>query len=166
MKWMITGLGGTLAPHLARAAASAGVDVVGWNRTRVDPDDIAGGDRFLAAEKPDAIAHLGMGSADWAGRLAAEAQARGIPFVFTSTATVFDSVPDGPHAIDAERNTKDPYGQYKIACESAVLSAYPDASVARLQAILVDHLDRQSSASGHAATQVARLGVIYRDLAP
>lgn len=132
MKWMITGLGGTLAPHLARAAASAGLQVVGWNRTRVDPDDVAGGARFLAAEKPDAIAHLGMGSADWAARLAAEAQARGIPFVFTSTAMVFDSVPDGPHAIDAERNAKDPYGQYKIACESAVLSAYPDASVARI----------------------------------
>lgn len=132
MKTLITGLGGTLAPHLARVAAAAGVEVLGWNRNRVDPDDAAACARFLATEKPDSIAHLGMGSADWAGRLAAEAQARGIPFVFTSTAMVFDSVPDGPHAIGAERNAKDPYGQYKIACESAVLFAYPDASIARI----------------------------------
>jgi dTDP-4-dehydrorhamnose reductase len=132
MKWMITGLGGTLAPHLARAATATGVEVVGWNRARVDPDDVVGGARFLAAEEPDAIAHLGMGSADWAGRLAAAAKAHGLPFVFTSTAMVFDSDPDGPHAIDAERNATDPYGQYKIACESAVLSAYPQASIARI----------------------------------
>lgn len=132
MKWIITGLGGTLAPHLARAAATNGVDVLGWNRALVDPDDVAGCARFLAAEKPDAIAHLGMGSPEWAGRLAAEAQIGGIPFVFTSSAMVFDSVPDGPHAIDAELNSKDPYGQYKIACESAVLSAYPSASIARI----------------------------------
>ena len=132
MKWIITGLGGTLAPHLARAAAATGVDVVGWDRTTVDPDDAAGCARFLAAEKPDAIAHLGMGSAGWAGRLAAVAEGRGIPFVFTSSAMVFDCVPDGPHTTDAPLNAKDPYGQYKIACESAVLSAYPQASVARI----------------------------------
>lgn len=132
MKWLITGLNGTLAPVLARSAAVAGVQVVGWNRARVDPDDITGGAEFLAAERPDAIAHLGMGSAAWAGRLAAHAQGRGIPFVFTTTAMVFEAIPDGPHAIDAERNSQDPYGQYKIACEDAVRSAYPGASVARI----------------------------------
>lgn len=132
MKWLITGLGGTLAPHLARAAAVAGVDVVGWNRASIDPEDVAACARFLASEKPDAIAHLGMGSVDWAGRLAAEAHARGVPFVFTSSAMVFDAVPDGPHAVDAPLTAKSPYGQYKIACESAVLSACPEASVARI----------------------------------
>ena len=132
MKWLITGLNGSLAPVLARSAALAGVHVLGWNRALVDPDDVAGGAGFLAAERPDAIAHLGMGSANWAGRLAAHAQTRGIPFVFTSTAMVFDSIPDGPHGIDAERNSQDPYGQCKIACEDAVRSAYPDASVARI----------------------------------
>lgn len=164
MKWMITGLGGTLAPHLARAAASAGVDVVGWNRTRVDPDDAAGCARFLATEKPDAIAHLGMGSADWAGRLAAEARARGIPFVFTSSAMVFDSVPDGPHATEAPLNARDPYGQYKIACESAVLSAYPEASIARIGWQIDPHqpgnnmlmaLDAWQAKEGHVAASRA-----------
>lgn len=164
MKWIITGLGGTLAPHLARAAATAGVDVVGWNRASVDPDDAAGCARFLAAEKPDAIAHLGMGSADWAGRLAAAAGCRGIPFAFTSSAMVFDSVPDGPHAIDAPLTAKDPYGQYKIACESAVLSAYPEASVARIGWQIDPHqagnnmlmaLDAWQAKDGHVAASRA-----------
>ena len=50
MKWIITGLGGTLAPHLARAAAATGVDVVGWDRTTVDPDDRR---RTLVAPLPE-----------------------------------------------------------------------------------------------------------------
>ncbi len=41
MKWLITGLGGTLAPVLAREAASQGVEVIGWKRDEVSPDDLA-----------------------------------------------------------------------------------------------------------------------------
>jgi hypothetical protein len=40
MKWLVTGLGGTLAPVLAREAASQGVEAIGWKRDEVPPDDI------------------------------------------------------------------------------------------------------------------------------
>ena len=36
-----TGLGGTLAPVLAREAESQGVEVIGWKRDEVSPDDLA-----------------------------------------------------------------------------------------------------------------------------
>lgn len=132
MKLLLTGLNGTLAPQLARAASAAGVEVVAWDRTRLAPDDSAAAQTWLGAQRPDAIAHLAMGGADWAGRLAAYAAGRAIPFVFISTAMVFHHEPDGPHAVDAPRNAQDDYGRYKIACEDAVRSAHPDATVVRI----------------------------------
>lgn len=132
MKWMITGLGGTLAPVLAREAASQGVEVIGWKRDEVPPDDIAASQAWLQAVRPDAIAHLGMGSPQWAGRLAAYAARHDLPFVFTSTAMVFHHEPDGPHAPHHTRTAQDGYGQYKIACEDAVRSAHAGATIARI----------------------------------
>jgi dTDP-4-dehydrorhamnose reductase len=132
MKLLLTGLNGTLAPQLARAAAATGVEVVGWDRTRLAPDDSAAAQAWLDALRPDAIAHLATGSADWAGRLASYAAECAIPFVFTSTAMVFHHEPDGPHAVDAPRNAQDDYGRYKIGCEDAVLAANPAATVARI----------------------------------
>ncbi|RZU02466.1 sugar nucleotide-binding protein [Rivibacter subsaxonicus] len=132
MKLLVTGLNGTLAPRLAQAARAAGVDVIGWDRARINPDDIQATQRWLDATRAEAIAHLAMGSADWAARLAAHAAERAMPFVFTSTAMVFDHEPDGPHAPDSARNARDDYGRYKIACEDAVLCANPGATVARI----------------------------------
>ena len=132
MKWMITGLGGTLAPVLAREAASLGVEVIGWKRDEVPPEDIAASQAWLQAVRPDAIAHLGMGGPEWAGRLAAYAARHDLPFVFTSTAMVFHHVPDGPHAPQDARTAQDGYGQYKIACEDAVRSAHGGATIARI----------------------------------
>lgn len=132
MKWLITGLGGTLAPVLARVARGRGVEVIGWDRRAVPPDDALAANARLVQVRPDAIAHLGMGSSAWAALLAAHAASGGLPFIFTSTAMVFHRVPDGPHAAGDERNTQDPYGEYKRECEDRVLAAHPGATVARL----------------------------------
>ena len=128
MKLLITGLGGTLAPRLAEAARAAGHGVIGWDRAAVDPDDEARSHAWLLAQGVDAIAHLGMGSARWAGWLAARCP----NFVFTSTAMVFDHEPDGPHHPGASRTAKDDYGRYKIDCEDAILSASESAVIARI----------------------------------
>lgn len=132
MKWLITGLNGTLAPVLARHAEGLGVDVLAWDRNRLPPDGVTAADAWLQCERPDAIAHLGMGSVEWAERLARYAAAHGKPFVFTSTAMVFHHVPNGPHAVDDARNAQDSYGRYKRDCEDAVLTAHPEGSVVRL----------------------------------
>lgn len=132
MKWLITGLNGTLAPVLARQAEALGHEVLAWDRHRVPPDDVAAAEAWLHRQRPDAIAHLGMGSADWAGRLARHAATHSKPFVFTSTAMVFHHVPNGPHAVDGDRNAQDAYGQYKRACEDAVMASHPGASVVRI----------------------------------
>lgn len=132
MKWLVTGLNGTLAPVLARTARALGAEVVAWNRNLVPPEDASAAEAWLRRERPDAIAHLGMGSVDWAARLARYCAERSCAFVFTSTAMVFHHVPNGPHAVGDKRNAQDGYGQYKRACEDAVLAAYPGASLVRI----------------------------------
>lgn len=128
MKLLITGLNGTLAPRLAEQARGAGHEVIGWDRAAVDPEDEAASGAWLARQAPDAIAHLGMGSARFAGWLAARCER----FVFTSTAMVFDHEPDGPHDVADARTARDDYGRYKIDCEDAIRAASATAAVARI----------------------------------
>ncbi|MFG6460939.1 sugar nucleotide-binding protein [Roseateles sp. DXS20W] len=128
MKILVTGLNGTLAPRLAEAARAAGHEVVGWDRAAVNPDDEAASAAWLAGVQPDAVAHLGMGSARFAGFLAARCER----FVFTSTAMVFDHAPDGPHDVADARTARDDYGRYKIDCEDAIGRASDTAAVARI----------------------------------
>lgn len=128
MKLLVTGLNGTLAPRLAEAARAAGHEVVGWDRAAVNPDEEAAAAAWLDGVAPDAIAHLGMGPARLAGWLAARCER----FVFTSTAMVFDHLPDGPHDVADARTAKDDYGRYKIDCEDAILAASATAAIARI----------------------------------
>jgi dTDP-4-dehydrorhamnose reductase len=128
MKILITGMNGTLAPRLAEAARAAGHEVIGWNRAAVDPDDEALSAAWLSAQSVDAVAHLGMASARFAGWLASRCH----NFLFTSTVMVFDHRPDGPHDVADARTAKDDYGRYKIECEDAVLVASPTPVIARI----------------------------------
>lgn len=130
--FLITGLGGSLAPRLAQVANDQACDVLGWNRKEVDPEDLIASQTFLEKTRPDAIFHLANGSVDWCGRLAKFAAQCAIPFVYTSTAMVFDHEPNGPHQIDDKRTARDEYGQYKIACENAIRAKNPAAIVARI----------------------------------
>lgn len=128
MKILITGLNGTLAPRLAQAARAAGHEVIGWNRAAVDPDNEKLSEAWLHAQSVDAIAHLGMGSARFAGFLAARCH----NLLFTSTAMVFDHRPDGPHDVTDSRTARDDYGRYKISCEDAILLASATPVIARI----------------------------------
>jgi dTDP-4-dehydrorhamnose reductase len=124
---LITGLHGTVAPALRDAL---GGPCVGWDRAAVSPGDAVATRAHLDALDPAAVCHLAMGAEAWAAELAAWCARRGRPFLFTSTAMVFEA--DGPHRPDDARTTKDGYGRYKVRCEDAVRAANPDAIVARL----------------------------------
>lgn len=132
MKLLVTGLHGTLAPKLADAAERQGHEVLGWDRHQVDPNDASAAQAWLNRQQPDAIAHLAMGSSDWAALLAAHAAQQRLPMLFTSTAMVFDHEPDGPHCPQDARTAKDDYGRYKIACEDAITAANASATIARI----------------------------------
>lgn len=132
MRLLVTGLGGTVGPELARVARAAGADVLRWDRSRVPPDNAAAVAAELDRLAPAAIAHLGFGPEAWAAQLAALAAARGLPMLMTSTAMVFHHEPDGPHAAGDARTAQDNYGRYKIRCEDAVRAASATAGIVRL----------------------------------
>ncbi|MFH7044429.1 sugar nucleotide-binding protein [Paucibacter sp. JuS9] len=129
---LITGLGGTLAPHLAQAATAAGWQVLGWDRNRIPVDDEVAVAAHLQASRPDAIAHLALGAVSWGAMLAGHAARQSLPFLFTSTAMVFHHEPDGPHGPGDERTAQDEYGRYKIEAEDAIRAACPAARIARI----------------------------------
>lgn len=128
MRILITGLNGTLAPRLAEAARAAGHEVLAWDRHTVDIENEALSAAWLSAQSVDAIAHLGMASARFAGWLASRCP----NFLFTSTVMVFDHEPDGPHDVADARNSKNDYGRYKAECEDAVLLANQRPVIARI----------------------------------
>ncbi|PTA66894.1 sugar nucleotide-binding protein [Deinococcus arcticus] len=130
--WLITGLNGTLAPHVAQVLRDQGHAVVGWNRHTTPPENAQAAEDLLKTTRPQGIFHLAIGSEAWAAQLARWAARAGVPLVLTSTAMVFHHDPDGPHHPQDPRTSQEGYGQLKIRTEDAVQAAHPGAVIARI----------------------------------
>jgi dTDP-4-dehydrorhamnose reductase len=129
---LVTGLNGRLAPLLKEALASMGVEIVGFDRAVLDIEDINAQRDYLKAERVDCIFHLANGSENWVGILAGLAKEFDIPFLYTSTESVFEPTSKGPFTPEREADATGDYGAYKIRCERAALDANSDAIIARL----------------------------------
>lgn len=129
---LITGSGGSLAPHVIRRFTQAGWEWSGWDRKGADPDDTDACIRYFKEKKPDALIHLGMGHENWSGLLARLASERGIPFAFTSSVMVFGNHMTGPFQPGRVPEPADEYGAYKLRCEEAVTRENPRGLIIRL----------------------------------
>lgn len=129
---LMTGLTGTLGPKVAAQFTLRGWRVLEWNHHIVSPQDEQQSTQFWREHTIDAVCHMAMGDENWAAWLATRCKEQGIPFLFVSTAMVFDSEIDGPYGIFQERNAREAYGQYKIQCEDAIWNVNPDAMIARI----------------------------------
>lgn len=132
MKILVTGLNGTLAPVVADHLTQQGHSIISWDRQHIDPDNNDAAISYLNQQQPDAIYHLAMGSVEWTRMLANYAADQQIPFIFTSTAMVFDQLPNGPHHVEDDCTAKDEYGRYKIECEQAIQAVNPSAIMVRI----------------------------------
>ena len=102
-KLLITGTNGTLAPVVAHLFNQQGWDCVAWDRQRVNPDDADACHAFWQATKPDAVCHLALGGEAWATWLAEQSARAAIPYLFTSSAMVFDNAINGPYDIASQK---------------------------------------------------------------
>jgi dTDP-4-dehydrorhamnose reductase len=129
---LVTGLNGRLAPYLKEALESMEVNVVPFDRAVINIEDRAAQLSFIQNHNIDAIFHLATGSESWVTMLAGIAKELDIPFLFTSTESVFEPSSKGPFTPDRKPDATGDYGRYKIACENAALEANPDVIIARL----------------------------------
>lgn len=129
---LMTGLTGSLGPKVAQQFERRGWNILEWNHHQISPDDNAKSEAFWSSHSIDAVCHMAMGSEEWARWLAERCAQKRIPYLFVSTAMVFDSEIDGPYQISNVRNAKEDYGQYKIRSEDAIWRVNPDAMIARI----------------------------------
>lgn len=157
MKALITGMNGTVAPALARALSQAGYAIVPWDRSAHPVDNPEAVRNFIRGERPDVFCHVAMGSpawAEWAARTCAEDR---IPFLFTSSVSVYAASQVGPFTVQDRPEPDDDYGRYKLECEQRVQAAHPAAHIVRIGwqigtapggNQMVDYLDRTFRARG------------------
>ena len=157
MKMLVTGLRGTVAPALADTLRAAGHTVVGWDRGAVPPEDAAAVRDHIHAVRPDGFFHLATGAPAWAEEAARTCAAAGIPFLFTSSVSVYSSGQRGPFGVEVPPQPHDDYGRYKLDCEQRVHAANHDARVVRIGwqigdrpggNHMLDHLERTAQAQG------------------
>jgi dTDP-4-dehydrorhamnose reductase len=157
MKLLVTGASGLLGLNLSLLMHArhqlTGVDReklsgVPFNLLRADLLDPGVEQQILDAVRPDAVIHCAAlanldrceSDPDTARRLNAQVPAelavacarRKIRLVHISTDSVFDGTKDGAYAEDDAPNPTGVYTRTKLDGERAVLSAYPDALVARV----------------------------------
>jgi len=173
MKILITGSKGTVGQAVARAAQASGHIAIGWDREAADPLDPASHGGYIDRIAPDAIIHLGVAATptgrenegwrttvDWSLTLADAAAQRGLPFVFTSTALVFDNSVSGPFTLASATNAREGYGYEKRCAEHGVLLRHPGGTrVARL-GWQIDPAGHGNNMVAHAHREMAAHGVI------
>lgn len=132
MKFLVTGMNGTVAPALAQALAQAGHSVTAWNRSAVSVDDPETIRRFIASEQPDGFFHVAMGSPRWAEDAARTCAELAIRFCYVSSVSVYSNAQTGPFTTADLPEPNDDYGRYKLECERRVQAVHPEAWIARL----------------------------------
>ena len=155
MNVLITGMNGTVAPVLADVFRSHHYDITAWDRSVVSTTDPAVMEAFVDRVQPDLLLHIGMGSAEFAETLARLSFERNIPFLFTSTASVYADEQKGPHAPTVMPAATDEYGAYKRTCERLIQAVNPDAHIVRIgwqigqtagSNNMIDYLERHAAA--------------------
>lgn len=132
MKAFVTGMNGTVAPVLAQALAKSGYSIVPWDRTIHPVDNSEAVRFFIACEKPDLFCHVAMGSPEWTEWAAQACAENRIPFLFTSSVSVYAAAQVGPFTIRDVPLPDDDYGRYKLECERRVQAAHPAAHIVRI----------------------------------
>lgn len=157
---LVTGLNGRLAPYLKAQLEAKNIKVTAFNRELLNIEDRDAQRDFINAEQIDCVFHLATGPESWAGTLASIAFELSIPFVLTSTESVFNPNSVGPFNPDHPADADGDYGLYKIAAENVVRNQNPNAIIARLGWQMFDSFDNDNLLT-HVRDMINEEGVLY-----
>ena len=165
MRFLLTGMNGTVAPVVAQELRAQGHEVVAWNRSTMPYGTRKEVAASMEAIGADAVMHFGMGPTDWTEWMAQECLERGMRFLHTSSVSVFGGHQVGPFRLADTPEPDDDYGRYKLEGERRALAANPHAAVYRIgwqigdapgSNNMVDYFERE-----HAAHGVLRASVLW-----
>lgn len=128
MKVILTGMTGTLAPYVKDSLKKKGYEVICWNRNSCSIQNQEEINRYIENEKPDFFFHLATGPETWIEKIVHALKPYSIPFLFTSTESVFDQDQEGPFFTRMEPKSTSDYGSYKLRCERLIKDNYCDHS--------------------------------------
>lgn len=132
MKAIITGMNGTVAPFIYEELISKNIEVVIWDRTKIDISSQESVHQFIQEQQPDIFFHIATGPLEWVEYIVHSTQQLGIKLLFTSTVSVFSDKGTGPYNISSIPNSEDDYGKYKIQCEKTIEKFHKNAVIIRL----------------------------------
>ncbi len=170
MKFIITGMSGTLGTALSGYLKGLGHVVLGWDREKISIQNYSAMEAYLTEEKPDGLYHLAVPSQShgwvneswvvnyqWTSELAWLCRSIQIPFYYVSTVMVFSNFAKGPFTPDSKPDASEGYGYEKRMAEERVFYQNPDARILRLgwqigttvgTNNMVDHLDNRMKTDG------------------
>ena len=126
MKVILTGMTGTLAPYVNDALKKKGYEVIAWNRSDVSTENQEEINQFIQKTQPDYFFHLATGPEAWIQKIINALKPYSIPFLFTSTESVYDESQKGPFTTKTEPGSMSDYGKYKRSCENTINENYAD----------------------------------------
>lgn len=145
MKILITGSSGTLGSKFKEFLINRSVEVVSWDRTKVDLNNYSAMEKYIKDINPDILIHLAIASQstgmenegwavnyEWPSELAWICKRFNIKFLFTSTVMVFSDDTSGPFSIDSIPDAKFGYGFEKRKAEERIFYQNPNSYVVRL----------------------------------
>jgi len=156
MKVLVTGAAGQLGSDVVLAADSAGVEVVGFDRSGLDVADVESVSRALRSEAPDVVintaAFTAVDRCESEREAAFEVNERGVRrvaeacdevgahLIHISTDYVFDGTLDRPYREDDSVGPASVYGASKLAGERAALDVLGDrATIVRTSWVCGEH---------------------------
>lgn len=163
MKYLLTGMNGTVAPSLASLLMEQGHTVSRWNRDVIPTDNSGMMQDFLRYERPDTLFHFANGSPIWAEAMAKICSRIGIKFVFASSVSVYASTQKGPFSVEVLPTPQDDYGHYKLECETRIRRVYPESYIIRFgwqigEGLggnqMMDYLERAYASQGRLSASV------------
>lgn len=131
MRAIVTGSHGFVAPYLIKELQKRNIEVVIFNRSKMDILSFEQVRRFIKDSDVDLFFHVAVGDLKWIENIVEACRILNVKLIYTSSVSVFSEKGSGPYYVDSIPNAQEPYGIYKYQGER-IVSEYLNSLIARI----------------------------------